>query len=465
MQPSAPTTLPTPPRRYVARILSLLVLMGVALLIVFLHLSPAWQEHSLAHTVIEVSAILCFFGALLIALVRRQESFARDLSMLNDLVEAERNQLRALIDHLPLGLLITYAPSGETGIINRKGIELLGASVVSSTGKIDFTQTYNLFRPDGKPYPPQELPFHHTLATGAPAQAEDVILRHPDGRETVLWVQSVPLRDKAGVVVGAVSLYQDVTLLKEAEKARAMLRSQLQFMSTMSHELRTPLHSILSLSQLLLQHEQTLPPDQLQCLQVLHRSGEHLLRLIDELMNLIRLEAGKEELQLSTFALADVVNYVLTSLRPYAAQKGLTVTCDLPPDLPPLHSDERKVSQILFNLVHNAIKFTERGGIHIAARGREGMLQVAVQDTGLGIPPSQIPLVFERFRQLDEGVARKYGGIGLGLTICKNLVELLGGTLGCESAVGVGSTFSFTVPIRPKGEEEHGENPHCGRQS
>jgi signal transduction histidine kinase len=436
--------------------LSLLVLMGVALLIVFLHLSPAWQEHSLAHTVMEVSAILCFFGALLIALVRRQESFARDLSTLNDLVEAERNQLRALIDHLPLGILITYAPSGETGIINRKGIELLGPSVINSTGKIDFTQTYNLFRPDGSPYPPQELPFHHTLATGAPAQAEDVILRHPDGRETLLWAQSVPLRDKAGLVVGAVSIYQDVTLLKEAEKARAMLRSQLQFMSTMSHELRTPLHSILSLSQLLLQNDKALQPDQLQCLQVLHRSGEHLLRLIDELMNLIRIEAGKEELQLSAFSLADTVNYVLTSLRPHASQKRLMITCNLPSDLPSLHSDERKVSQILFNLVHNAIKFTEQGGIHIAAQVREGMLEVAVKDTGIGIPPPQIPLVFERFHQLDEGIARKYGGIGLGLTICKNLVELLGGSLWCESAVGVGSTFRFTVPIQPEGEGRHG---------
>ncbi len=432
--------------------LSLLVLMGVALLIIFLHLSPSWREHSLAHTAMEVSAILCFFGALLIALVRRQEAFARDLSTLNDLVEAERNQLRALIDHLPLGILITYAPSGEMGIINRKGIELLGASVINSTGKIDFAQTYNLFRPDGKPYPPQELPFHHTLTTGAPAQAEDVILRHPDGRETLLWVQSVPLRDKSGLVVGAVSIYQDVTLLKEAEKARAMLRSQLQFMSTMSHELRTPLHSILSLSQLLLQNDETLQPDQRQCLQVLHRSGEHLLRLIDELMNLIRIEAGKEERQLSTFSLADTVNYVLTALRPHASQKGLAITCDLPADLPSLYSDERKVCQILFNLVHNAIKFTERGGIHIAAQVREGMLGVAVKDTGIGIPPLQIPLVFERFRQLDEGIARKHGGIGLGLTICKNLVALLGGTLECESAVGVGSTFRFTIPIRTEGE-------------
>lgn len=456
MQPAAPITLPTPPRRYVARILSLLVLMGVALLIVFLHLSPAWQEHLLAHTAMEVSAILCFFGALLIALVRRQEAFARDLSTLNDLVESERNQLRALIDHLPLGILITYAPSGETGIINRKGIELLGASVVNSTGKIDFAQTYNLFRPDGSPYPPQELPFHHTLATGAPAQAEDIILRQPDGREMLLWVQSVPLRDKTGLVVGAVSIYQDVTLLKEAEKARVMLRSQLQFLSTMSHELRTPLHSILSLSQLLLQNEETLQPDQRQCLQVLHRSGEHLLRLIDELMNLIRLEAGKEELQLSTFSFADTVNWALASLRPHAAQKGLTITCDLPPDLPPLRSDERKVSQILFNLVHNAVKFTERGGIHIAAQARAGMLEVAVKDTGIGIPPQQIPLVFERFRQLDEGIARKYGGIGLGLTICKNLVELLGGSLWCESTVGVGSTFYFTVPIQAEGEGQHG---------
>lgn len=432
--------------------------MGVALLIVFLHLSLAWREHLLAHTAMEVSAILCFFGALLIALVRRQEAFARDLSTLNDLVEAERNQLRALIDHLPLGILITYAPSGEMGIINRKGIELLGPSVVSSTGRVDFAQTYNLFRPDGTPYPPKELPFHHTLTTGAPAQAEDVILRHPDGRETLLWVQSVPLRDKSGLVVGAVSIYQDVTLLKEAEKARAMLRSQLQFMSTMSHELRTPLHSILSLSQLLLQNEETLQPDQLQCLQVLHRSGEHLLRLIDELMNLIRIEAGKEELQLSTFSLADTVNYVLTSLRPHASQKGLVITCDLPADLPSLYSDERKVSQILFNLVHNAIKFTERGGIHIVARlSNKGILEVAVKDTGIGIPPLQIPLVFERFRQLDEGIARKYGGIGLGLTICKNLVELLGGSLWCESAVGVGSTFRFTVPIQTEeGEGQHG---------
>ncbi|MCS6862782.1 MAG: ATP-binding protein, partial [Abditibacteriales bacterium] len=377
-------------------------------------------------------------------------------SMLNDLLEAERNQLRALIDHLPLGILITYAPSGETGIINRKGIELLGASVVNSTGKIDFTQTYNLFRPDGSPYPPQALPFHHTLATGQAAQAEDVILRHPDGRETLLWVQSVPLRDKAGSVVGALSIYQDVTLLKEAEKARAMLRSQRQFLSTISHELRTPLHSILSLSQLLLQGDATWHPDQRQCLQVLHRSGEHLLRLIDELMNLIRIETGKEELYLSTFSLADTVHWALASLRPHAAQKGLTITCDLPPDLPLLRSDERKVSQILFNLVHNAIKFTEQGSIHITARVREGMLEVAVKDTGIGIPPQQIPLVFERFRQLDEGLARKYGGIGLGLTICKNLVDLLGGSLWCESAVGIGSTFYFTIPIQTKEEETHG---------
>ncbi len=248
------------------------------------------------------------------------------------------------------------------------------------------------------------------------------------------------------------ALLHEVEERREAEKAAAAASSAKgDFLATMSHELRTPLHGIIGMTELLL--GAGLTREQKRQAGLVKTSGDVLLRLINDILDFSRIEAGKLELEITDFDLRDSVEYVATLLGPQAVQKGLELTVGVNPAIPTsLRGDPGRLQQILMNLVWNAIKFTEHGGIVIrAAVDSENessvSLRISVTDTGIGILADKQEFLFQSFSQLDASHSRRFGGTGLGLAISKQLVEMMGGEIGAISETGRGSTFWFSVTL------------------
>ena len=235
------------------------------------------------------------------------------------------------------------------------------------------------------------------------------------------------------------------------EKSRQLqLASQhkSQFLANMSHELRTPLNAILGYTELILDNIYGDIPDKARAtLDRVQSNGKHLLGLINDVLDLSKIEAGQLNLTLTDYSIKDVVYSVFSAVESLANNKKLALKVDLAPELPPAHGDERRLTQVLLNLVGNAIKFTDKGEVAIKASSANGSVTVAVQDTGPGISESDQAKIFEEFQQADSSTTKEKGGTGLGLAIAKRIVEMHGGRLWVESKVGQGSTFAFTVPV------------------
>jgi signal transduction histidine kinase len=252
----------------------------------------------------------------------------------------------------------------------------------------------------------------------------------------------------------AVIAIENVRLFKELEAANRELSAASQhkseFLANMSHELRTPLNAIIGFSEVLSERMfGDLNEKQDEYLKDIHASGQHLLSLINDILDLSKIEAGRMELELSDFHLPTALDSALTLVRERAGRRGIALHLSIDERLGQMRGDERKIRQVLLNLLSNAIKFTPEGGrIEVAAAPRDGAVEVSVTDTGVGIAPEDQEAVFEEFRQV--GTAdKKVEGTGLGLTLCRKFVELHGGTIWVKSQWGQGSTFTFTVPIRP----------------
>lgn len=224
-----------------------------------------------------------------------------------------------------------------------------------------------------------------------------------------------------------------------------------QFLATVTHELRTPLHSIISYGGLILEGflDGELTAEQEEHIQFMVNRAEDLSRLVDDMLDLSKIEADRLEVRPEAMELEKSLREVVEQLRPMANDKGLALTLELDENLPHALADGQRLRQIVLNLISNALKFTEKGGVTL--RGsileRYDMLRISVHDTGIGISPAALDYIFEAFRQADGSTTRRFGGTGLGLTIARKLVELQGGEVAVESIVGQGSTFSFTLPI------------------
>ena len=216
----------------------------------------------------------------------------------------------------------------------------------------------------------------------------------------------------------------------------------------MSHELRTPLNAILGYTELILDNIYGETPDKMrEVLDRLQANGKHLLGLINDVLDLSKIEAGQLTLDLADYSLKDVVHTVVTAVESLATGKKLALTMDVAPNLPRGHGDERRLVQVLLNLVGNAIKFTDKGEVAIKATTSDGSFTVAVRDTGPGIAPSDQGKIFEEFQQADNSATKRKGGTGLGLSIAKRIIGMHGGRIWVESDVGKGSTFAFTIPV------------------
>src|SRR6058998_396950 len=226
-------------------------------------------------------------------------------------------------------------------------------------------------------------------------------------------------------------------------------RLKSEFLASVSHELRTPMNAIIGYTKLMLDGlEGDLTEQQIADLQRVAQAADNLLGLINGLLDLAKIEAGKMELNAEEVNINAVIEEVVELIRPQADAKGLALEMDIPRSLPAAFADRARVRQVLVNLAANAVKFTDHGSVTIAASAGDGWITLAVIDTGVGIPQDAIAYIFDEFRQADSSTTRRYGGTGLGLAISKRLVALHGGRLWVDSAVGVGSTFRFTLPVR-----------------
>ncbi len=251
-------------------------------------------------------------------------------------------------------------------------------------------------------------------------------------------------------------LYQEA--VETAERLKEMDRLKSQFLANMSHELRTPLNSIIGFSRVILKGiDGPITDQQRQDLEAIYNSGQHLLGLINDILDISKIEAGKMELSFEPTDLKEIIRGVMSTAIALVKDKPIELQQSVPENLPIITADSRRVRQVLLNLVSNAAKFTDEGFIHVEARVDGDFVRISVSDSGIGIPPEKLPHIFEAFTQVDASPSRKYGGTGLGLTISKSFVELHGGRIWIESELGKGSTFTFTLPIQgppPRPEEE-----------
>lgn len=283
-------------------------------------------------------------------------------------------------------------------------------------------------------------------------------IRHTSGRITDVLYNASVYRDDKGKVLGAYAAARDVTERKRFERSlQEASRMKSEFLANMSHELRTPLNGIIGFSEFLVDGKPgTLNPKQKEYLGDILASGRHLLQLINDVLDLAKVESGKMVMNPERFSLLRAIDEVSAVAKPMAQKKKVQVAVEVSPQLDFVSLDQQKFKQVLYNLLSNAIKFSdEQGKVQIRAWPHSvGFFSLAITDSGIGIKPEDLNRLFREFEQLESGAARRYEGTGLGLALTRKIVELQGGVISVESKVGSGSTFTITLPLSLPGKKE-----------
>jgi signal transduction histidine kinase/CheY-like chemotaxis protein len=364
-----------------------------------------------------------------------------------------RQELSATLENISQGIVMIDG-NGKLPVINRRAFDLLGMPKELRSGDLTFQELvdWQLGTHEFGPPDTWDEPLGTMLRSDGFITRENVTYERTRPNGTVLDVRTQTLSDG-----GAVRTYTDITERKRSEAAlaaardaaEAASRARSEFLAVMSHEIRTPMNGIIGVSGLLL--DMPLDDTARQYVNIVRESGDHLLQLINDILDFSKLDAGRLDLEEVSFNLHSTVSGAVEMLSAQARAKGLTLGLTIDDDVPQmLRGDPGRLRQILLNLLGNGIKFTQAGGIRVkltTRRAEPGVahLLFAVTDTGIGIRPDKIRLLFERFSQVDSSVSRQFGGTGLGLAICRKLVGQMGGSIWVESEPGVGSTFSFDI--------------------
>jgi PAS domain S-box-containing protein len=384
------------------------------------------------------SGLLAFIGSqlgLAIQRARLQEEIDRLLGR----VEAERATLDSLMRSLVDGLVLIDG-EGRVAYWNPSAERYLGLLAEAVLGK--GTEAIDAHLRTIVLDPAQKLEeLRQALAQAASSPQIEFRVTAPEPR--TLQARFFPIEGRQGLGIAL----RDVTAERHLDEMKSHL------LSTVSHELRTPLASIKGFASTLLRDDvQWDAATQREFLQIIDQEADRLSELIANLLAMSRLEAGVLRMEFGRVELAPLIEQVLAEMQPRA--QGHTLAADVPADLPEVWADERRVRQVLHNLIENALKYSSGGQVAVRARREGEAVHVAVSDQGIGIRADQLERIFERFYQVDGAATRRAGGVGLGLSICKGIVEAHGGRIWAESAPGQGSTFHFTLPMEPPSKKE-----------
>jgi two-component system sensor histidine kinase/response regulator len=369
-------------------------------------------------------------------------------------IKASEERNRLILDSTAEGIY-GVDPEGRITFINPAVTEMLYFSTEELIGSSSHALIHH-HRADGTVYPREECPIFAAYTHGKVSRIDDEFLWRKDGTGLPVEYGAMPIF-KDGAILGAVISFTDITdrkraetaLFAEKEKAEAATKAKSDFLANMSHEIRTPMNAIIGLTHLALKTE--LSPKQRDYMSKVHNAGTSLLGIINDILDFSKIEAGKLDMEITDFSLDEVITSVSTVTAQKAHDKGLEFLVDVAEGVPTaLRGDPLRLSQIITNLVNNSVKFTEQGEIRVKAEllertGEKVKLRFSIQDTGMGMTKEQSARLFQPFMQADSSTTRKHGGTGLGLTICRRLVELMGGQIWLESEPGLGSTFLFTA--------------------
>jgi PAS domain S-box-containing protein len=355
-------------------------------------------------------------------------------------VESAHRELLATIDMVPSAIVIVD-PDGSVRLQNRAARTLLGMPPATGDERKAYFQRFQFRDSAGRPVRVRDIPPARAL-DGIETIAEEIELQRPDGERVVILVGAVPLRDAAGRVVGAVAGFHDITRLRELDRLKD------EFVSIVSHELRTPLAAIRGSLQLVLDDRAGVEDESGELLAVALKSCDRLGRIVNDMLDLSKIEAGMIDLKLAPLAPATPIALAIEGVQSVADASGVTVVARLADDLPEVLADSDRLTQALVNLISNAVKFAPRQStVTVSATPGGAMMRFSVSDQGPGISAEDEARLFQRFQQLDSTATRKAGGTGLGLAITKGIVTEHGGQIGVDSVVGQGATFWFTVPL------------------
>lgn len=389
---------------------------------------------------------------------RELEQEVADRQRAQEALHESEERIRLLLDSTAEAIF-GISRNGKCTFCNPATLRLLGYQKQEDLlGKYAHQSMHHSY-PDGTPYPVTECTINGSLAKGEGIHSDQEVFWRADGTKFPAEFWAYPIR-KEGEVVGAVVTFLDITERKQAQAAlmdakdaaEAGSRAKSEFLANMSHEIRTPMNGIIGMTDLALDTDLT--TEQRDYLALVKSSADGLLHLINDILDFSKIEAGKLELEETEFEIRDLFRDTLKALAVRADKKHLELSARVSGEVPAtVVGDPTRLRQLIVNLVGNAIKFTERGNIIVDAdvEGKSAdslELHIRVSDTGIGIPADKQQIIFESFAQVDGSTTRRFGGTGLGLTISRQLVELMGGRMWLESELGVGSTFHFTASFR-----------------
>jgi signal transduction histidine kinase/CheY-like chemotaxis protein len=401
-----------------------------------------------------------------------------EIHRLNRSLERRATELATLIDVLPIGIGIAEDPACASIRVNATLAALLrvppGANASLTAPEGERTGSFRVYR-DGRLVPADELPMQTSASKGVAHRDLEFDFVFGDGTTVKLLENVAPLFDEQGRPRGCVGAFLDVTERRKAESERERLllalrdadRRKDEFLAMLAHELRNPLSAISNAVQLI-QDKVASDPDLRWCRDVIQRQARHLSRLLDDLLDVSRISRGKVTLRRQAVDLREAIRRAAETTRPLVEQKRHALDFRLPDEPLVVDADPARMEQVVVNLLGNAAKYSEEGGrIDVVAErdGREAV--VRVRDRGMGIPPDALGRVFELFTQAETSIDRSQGGLGVGLTIVKSLVELHGGAVSATSeGVGLGSEFVVRLPaLDPGAAESGGEMPARGARS
>ncbi|VAW26743.1 BarA sensory histidine kinase (= VarS = GacS), partial [hydrothermal vent metagenome] len=345
---------------------------------------------------------------------------------------------------IPDDTSFTFTTSGG----NFKPKEIITIPIISLKETVAVISLASIY-----PYTEEALLLLHNILPSLTARIHGVLLFHQI-MEQSKWLE----KQNTELEIQGKELSAQSTELSRQNTELKMQKNQLDeanrlkstFLSNMSHELRTPLNSVIALSSVLKRKLKTsIPEEEYSYIDVIERNGKQLLELINDVLDLSRIESGRVEIEQADVDIKVLINEMITLIDPQAREKKISLKSLIKDDLPTLRSDGNKIRHILQNIISNAVKFTEKGKVEVTAFEKDKYMHVRVSDTGIGIPSDQIASIFDEFRQIDSSTSRKYGGTGLGLSISIRYAHMLGGTIEVESTPGKGSTFTFILPLVP----------------